>query len=243
MVVAAGGRPRGAADPDRPAPRSDSETLPRPHGRATARGLVNRYGEHARCSTASTPSSTAGRLHAVTGPSGSGKTTLLHLLAGLELPDAGTIAVDGVELTTLDRARARGAAPREDRLRRAAGRARAAPLGARERRARARAARPRRRQPPAAFAALESVGLGERATQRVAPPLAGRAGARRDRARARRRGRRCCSPTSRPPGSTARTRSPSRSCSPGLPRDTGAAVVCATHDPLVIEQADAQITL
>ena len=31
----------------------------------------------------------SGRLHAVTGPSGSGKTTLLHLLAGLELPDGG----------------------------------------------------------------------------------------------------------------------------------------------------------
>ena len=28
-----------------------------------------------------------------------------------------------------------------------------------------------------------------------------------------------------------------------LARDTGAAVVCSTHDPLVIEQADVQITL
>ena len=46
----------------------------------------------------------SGRLHAVTGPSGSGKTTLLHLLAGLELPDAGSVTVDGVELTSLDRA-------------------------------------------------------------------------------------------------------------------------------------------
>jgi ABC-type lipoprotein export system ATPase subunit len=28
-----------------------------------------------------------------------------------------------------------------------------------------------------------------------------------------------------------------------LARDTGAAVVCATHDPLVIEQADSRISL
>jgi putative ABC transport system ATP-binding protein len=28
-----------------------------------------------------------------------------------------------------------------------------------------------------------------------------------------------------------------------LARETGAAVVCATHDPLVIEQADSQIAL
>jgi putative ABC transport system ATP-binding protein len=28
-----------------------------------------------------------------------------------------------------------------------------------------------------------------------------------------------------------------------LARDTGAAVLCATHDPLVIEQADSQMSL
>ena len=46
----------------------------------------------------------AGLLHAVTGPSGSGKTTLLHLLAGLEVPDGGSVTVDGIDLTSLDRA-------------------------------------------------------------------------------------------------------------------------------------------
>jgi ABC-type lipoprotein export system ATPase subunit len=39
-----------------------------------------------------------GRLIAITGPSGSGKTTLLRLLAGLDLPDAGELWIDGTEL-------------------------------------------------------------------------------------------------------------------------------------------------
>jgi len=38
---------------------------------------------------------------ALTGPSGSGKTTLLHLLAGIHLPSAGRITVDGVEIASL----------------------------------------------------------------------------------------------------------------------------------------------
>ena len=46
----------------------------------------------------------AGRLSAVVGRSGSGKTTLLHLLAGLELPDAGEVLVLGQPLPWLDRA-------------------------------------------------------------------------------------------------------------------------------------------
>jgi len=35
------------------------------------------------------------------GPSGSGKSTLMHILAGLDKPSAGTVSIDGVELTTL----------------------------------------------------------------------------------------------------------------------------------------------
>lgn len=45
----------------------------------------------------------AGTVVAIEGPSGSGKTTLLGLLAGLEVPDAGTLEVMGHELSRLSR--------------------------------------------------------------------------------------------------------------------------------------------
>ena len=42
-----------------------------------------------------------GRLTAIMGPSGSGKSTLMHIMAGLDEPTAGSVALDGVEITSL----------------------------------------------------------------------------------------------------------------------------------------------
>ena len=46
----------------------------------------------------------AGEFASLTGPSGSGKSTLLNLIGALDRPDAGAIAVDGVELDGRDAA-------------------------------------------------------------------------------------------------------------------------------------------
>jgi putative ABC transport system ATP-binding protein len=44
----------------------------------------------------------AGQLTAVMGPSGSGKSTLMHILAGLDSPTSGKVAIDGTDITHMD---------------------------------------------------------------------------------------------------------------------------------------------
>jgi ABC-type lipoprotein export system ATPase subunit len=207
---------------------------------AVGRGLTRRFGETTVFAEVDLELE-AGRLHALTGPSGSGKTTLLHLLAGLELPDAGTVTVDGVELTSLDRA-AR-AALRREKIAYVGQQAGLVPhLSALENVELALALRGMEEGNVAAAGALESVGLSERATQRVGRLSQGeRARVAIARAVATKPTVLLADePTSRLDGANAISVAVLLA---RLARDTGAAVVCATHDPLVIEQADHQIGL
>ena len=71
----------------------------------TARDLQRRYGEGDAAVDALagvTVSFERGRFSAIMGPSGSGKSTLMHILAGLDRPTAGSVEIDGVEITSLD---------------------------------------------------------------------------------------------------------------------------------------------
>jgi ABC-type lipoprotein export system ATPase subunit len=184
-----------------------------------------------------------GRVYAVTGPSGSGKTTLLHLLAGLDLPDAGAVTLDGVSLASLDRA---GRA--ELRRRKLAFIGQTVSLipflGARENVELALALRGVEPGEAAsrATAALESVGLGEHAERAVSELSAGQ----RERAAlgralaARPRAIVADEPTARLDGANALAVG---ALLVDLARSTGAVVVCATHDPLLIDQADEVLAL
>jgi putative ABC transport system ATP-binding protein len=71
----------------------------------TGTDLHRRYGEGAAAVDALAGVTVAfeqGRFSAIMGPSGSGKSTLMHILAGLDRPTAGSVQIDGIELTTLD---------------------------------------------------------------------------------------------------------------------------------------------
>jgi putative ABC transport system ATP-binding protein len=64
-------------------------------------GLVKRFGARTVLDGLSL-SVTAGEYVAVVGESGSGKSTLLNLIAGLDQPDAGSVAIDGANLGVMN---------------------------------------------------------------------------------------------------------------------------------------------
>jgi ABC-type lipoprotein export system ATPase subunit len=184
-----------------------------------------------------------GKLHVVTGPSGSGKTTLLHLLAGLELPDDGVVHALGIDVSSLPRA-ARAAFRREH-----VGYVGQQPgltpfLSAREnvelglaiRRLDAIDARLR------ALEALDAVGLDERAEQLVSRLSTGERGrVAIARALAARPALLLADePTARLDQANALAVG---ALFARLAEESGTTIVCATHDPVVIEQADAELRL
>jgi putative ABC transport system ATP-binding protein len=69
-----------------------------------ARDVTRRYGQGDTAVDALRGVSVAipkGQFTAVMGPSGSGKSTLMHILAGLDRPSAGSVTIEGNEITTM----------------------------------------------------------------------------------------------------------------------------------------------
>ncbi len=84
---------------------ADSTDSSAPAVPLAARALTRRYGEGSTAVEALRGVDIAvasNELVAVMGPSGSGKSTLMHLLAGLDKPTSGTVAIAGTELQDLD---------------------------------------------------------------------------------------------------------------------------------------------
>jgi len=70
-----------------------------------ARGLERRFTEGERVHTVLDGADLdlgEGSFTVLLGPSGSGKSTLLNLVSGIDVADAGSVVVDGVDLTALD---------------------------------------------------------------------------------------------------------------------------------------------
>jgi ABC-type lipoprotein export system ATPase subunit len=182
-------------------------------------------------------------LTAVVGRSGSGKSTLLRMLAGLERPDAGDVEVGGASLH--DTGREALAALRRRRIGVVGQEPRLAPfLSAAEQVALAPAlagADPDRAR-AVAERWLAAVGLGQRAGQRVGRLSAGE----RQRvaiARALAAGRSLLlvdEPTSRLDEASAAAIAELLASAAHV---HGATVVCATHDPVLADAADARIVL
>ena len=205
---------------------------------AALRELTKRYGERVVLDGVGVEFRSSS-LTVVTGPSGSGKTTLLHVLAGLELPDSGAVEVLGTDIAGLDRAaRARF---RRDHVGYVGQQPGLVPtLSATEN---VELALSLRGLPPeGAREALVAVGLEDRATQRVSRLSTGERG-RVAIARALAAQPELLvadEPTSRLDQANALAVG---ALFARLARELGTAVVCATHDPLLIEQADATLVL
>jgi ABC-type lipoprotein export system ATPase subunit len=181
----------------------------------------------------------AGRLYAVSGPSGSGKTTLLHLLAGLVLPDAGEVKLLGEAISSLDRPGR--AAVRASLIGFVGQQPGLIPfLTAQENVELGLALR--ERSGDDALELLDAVGLSDRRGQRVSRLSSGEA-ERVAIARAL-AGRPALlladEPSSRLDEANAVMVA---TLLRRLAHERGAAVVCATHDPLVLEQADEELSL
>ncbi len=74
-------------------------------GIVVARGVERVYGEgeaEVRALDGVDVAFDKGVFTSIMGPSGSGKSTLMHILAGLDKPSAGSIEIDGTEITHLD---------------------------------------------------------------------------------------------------------------------------------------------
>jgi ABC-type lipoprotein export system ATPase subunit len=185
----------------------------------------------------------AGELAAVTGPSGSGKSTLLHLLAGLDVASGGEVVVLGTPMSGLD-------ATERAQLRRAhiglvtQGTDLVPFLSAQESVELALALRGVGRDEAAerAATALADVGLAALAAQRVARLSMGE---RQRVALARALAARPAilladEPTARLDEANARAVG---ALFAELARSTDTAIVCATHDPVLLEHASAEVAL
>ena len=88
---------------------SRNEVDATPASRANAvelRAVTKRFGAVAAVEDVSLTVK-AGEFLTLLGPSGCGKTTLLRLIAGFETPDAGSVILDGKNVTTAPMLRAR----------------------------------------------------------------------------------------------------------------------------------------
>jgi ABC-type lipoprotein export system ATPase subunit len=181
------------------------------------------------------------RFHAITGPSGSGKTTLLQLISGLELPTAGEVVLADEIVSRLDREQR--AALRAKWIGVVGQQAGLVPfLSAQENVELALLVRGRNGASALATRALAAVGLADRVDQRVSRLSSGEK-ARVAIARAVAANPAVLladEPTSRLDAANALAVA---SLFRRLTSERGVTVICATHDPLVIEEADAEISL